>query len=72
MYLVECRGWTYGGVLVHEVGSMTFLNSLFVLLASRLFLLHLTSNEKKKKNKKVTLVLQTIHNMVLPFILCLG
>lgn len=37
------RGWTYGSVLVHQVGSVAFLHGLLVLFASRLLLLHLRS-----------------------------
>ena len=43
--LVECRWWTYRSVLVHEIGSVAFLNSLLVLFASSLFLLHLRSKQ---------------------------
>lgn len=35
------RGWTYRGVLVHQVGAVASLHGLLVLFASRLFLLHL-------------------------------
>lgn len=52
------EGWTYGRILVHEVGSMASLYSLLVFLASLRFLFHLRSKhqlenvEETKKIKK--------------------